>query len=120
MEAASRREILTGMVACAAGVVFEPLFTVAGMGASGRKRLPRTSPEAVGIDPLAIADFVDEVNKTVGGLHTMMLVRYGKVAAEAAWKPYQESHPHQLYSLSKSFNSTAVGLAVAEGRLTIE
>jgi len=34
--------------------------------------------------------------------------------------PYAAETPHVLYSLSKSFTSTAVGLAVAEGKLSID
>lgn len=49
-----------------------------------------------------------------------MLVRHGRVAAEAWWTPYEPNRPHMLYSLSKSFTSTAVGLAVAEGRLSVQ
>ena len=32
------------------------------------------------------------------------------------WTPYDAAHNHVLYSLSKSFTSTAVGFAVAEGK----
>jgi CubicO group peptidase (beta-lactamase class C family) len=49
-----------------------------------------------------------------------MLLRHGNVAAEGWWKPYDPQYPHALYSLSKSFTSTAIGLAVAEGRLTVD
>jgi len=48
-----------------------------------------------------------------------MLVRHGHVVAEGWWTPYAPEIPHVLYSLSKSFTSTAVGFAVAEGRLTV-
>ncbi len=67
-----------------------------------------------------IADFVDAAAKKRLELHSLMLVRHGCVAAEAWWAPYGPEHPHTLFSLSKSFTSTAVGLAVAEGRLTVE
>jgi CubicO group peptidase (beta-lactamase class C family) len=49
-----------------------------------------------------------------------MLLRHGHVVAEAWWAPYAPQHPHILFSLTKSFTSTAVGLAVAEGRLSID
>ena len=49
-----------------------------------------------------------------------MLVRHGQVVAEGWWKPYAADEPHMLYSLSKSFTSTAVGLAVAEGKLKVD
>jgi hypothetical protein len=47
-------------------------------------------------------------------------LRHDKVIAEGWWKPYRENYNHILYSLSKSFTSTAVGFAVQEGLLTVE
>ncbi|UUZ96296.1 beta-lactamase family protein [Paenibacillus sp. P25] len=49
-----------------------------------------------------------------------MLLRRGQVAAEAWWAPYGPDIPHMMFSLSKSFTSTAIGLAVSEGSLTVE
>jgi CubicO group peptidase (beta-lactamase class C family) len=49
-----------------------------------------------------------------------MLLRRGQVVAEGWWAPYGPQYPHDLFSLSKSFTSTAVGLAVAEGRLSVD
>jgi CubicO group peptidase (beta-lactamase class C family) len=49
-----------------------------------------------------------------------MLVRHGRVVAEGWWSPYAARFNHTLYSLSKSFTSTAVGFAVSEGRLGVE
>lgn len=53
-------------------------------------------------------------------MHSFMLLRGGVVVAEAWWKPFAAEYPHLLWSLSKSFTSTAVGLAVSEGRLSVE
>jgi len=82
--------------------------------------LPRCAPGDVGVDEAGIMAFLDAVEQKVGGLHSLMLLRHGKVAAEGWWKPYDPRYPHMLFSLSKSFTSTAVGLAVAEGRLSVE
>ena len=49
-----------------------------------------------------------------------MLLRHGQVVAEGWWAPYAPERPHMLFSLSKSFTSTAIGLAVAEGRLSVD
>jgi CubicO group peptidase (beta-lactamase class C family) len=49
-----------------------------------------------------------------------MLVRHGHMIAEGWWKPEAADKPHVLASLSKSFNSTAVGLAIADGKLSLE
>ena len=49
-----------------------------------------------------------------------MLLRHGCVIAEGWWHPWRPESPQMLFSLSKSFTSTAVGLAVTEGLLTVE
>lgn len=53
-------------------------------------------------------------------MNSFMLVRHGQVVAEGWWAPYDRDTPHVLYSLSKSFTSTAVGFAVAEGKLSLD
>jgi CubicO group peptidase (beta-lactamase class C family) len=42
------------------------------------------------------------------------------VLAEGWWAPYTRDRPHLLYSLSKSFTSTALGFAVAEGLVGLD
>lgn len=81
--------------------------------------LPRCAPEEVGISSAGILRFLERVEEKVGGLHGFMLLRHGKVAAEGWWKPYGPRIPHMLFSLSKSFTSMAVGLAVHERRLRV-
>lgn len=83
-------------------------------------RLPRSSPESQGVSSKAIREFIEAANLQVDTLHSFMLVRHGHVVAEAWWKPEAADKPHVLHSLSKSFCSTAVGLAVAEGKLSID
>jgi CubicO group peptidase (beta-lactamase class C family)/acetyl esterase/lipase len=80
--------------------------------------LPRSSPEAQGIPSSAILAFVDDADRKIDALHSFMLVRHGHVVAEGWWGPYDAKTRHELYSLSKSFTSTAVGLAIAEGKLS--
>lgn len=82
-------------------------------------QLPRSAPEAQGIPSQAIEAFVSAADREIEHLHSLMLVRHGQVVAEGWWAPYRASSPHMLFSLSKSFTSTAVGMAVAEGRLSL-
>jgi CubicO group peptidase (beta-lactamase class C family) len=88
--------------------------------ATVEQTLPRSTPAAQGISATAIFDFVDAVEQSVRDLHSFMLVRNGSVVAEGWWSPYAPQYPHVLFSLSKSFTSTAVGLAVSEGRLSVD
>jgi len=48
-----------------------------------------------------------------------MFVRHGKVIAEGWWSPYRPELKHTLYSLSKSFTATAVGMAVQQNKLNL-
>lgn len=82
--------------------------------------LPRSTLEAQGVSSAAVLAFLEDVDKNVESLHSFMLVRHGHVVAEGWWGPYDAKTRHELYSLSKSFTSTAVGLAVAEGKLSID
>ena len=82
--------------------------------------LPRSTPEAQGVSSAAIRAFVETADKDVTTMHSFMLVRHGHVVAEGWWKPQSAETPHVMFSLSKSFMSTGVGLAVAEGRLSVD
>ncbi|MFH1635190.1 MAG: serine hydrolase [Chloroflexota bacterium] len=82
--------------------------------------LPRSAPEAQSIASEGIQDFVTAVEQHIQSLHSFMLLRHGVVVAEGWWHPYRPESPHMLFSLSKSFTSTAVGLAVSEGFLSVE
>src|SRR5947209_3268068 len=99
---------------------------VVGLGTGGlaaekaAAELPRSSPELQGVSSSAVLAFVDEADKKIDGMHSFMLVRHGHVVAEGWWAPYDAKTRQELYSLSKSFTSTAVGLAVAEGKLSLD
>ena len=82
--------------------------------------LPRSSPEAQGVSSSAVLAFVEAADKNIDSMNSFMLVRHGHVVAEGWWAPYDAESPHSLYSLSKSFTSTAVGLAIAEGKLSLD
>ncbi|MGB7345131.1 MAG: serine hydrolase [Pirellulaceae bacterium] len=82
--------------------------------------LPRSTPEAQGVSSTAIRDFIETADQEVKSMHSFMLVRHGHVVAEAWWAPESAEKPHILWSLSKSFTSTAVGLAVSDGKLSVD
>ncbi|MGI3779545.1 MAG: serine hydrolase domain-containing protein [Janthinobacterium lividum] len=83
--------------------------------------LPRTSAEAQGVDPVGISAFLDTLEAAPDiEPHSLIVVRHGQVVAEGWWSPYDADQPHLLYSLSKSFASTALGLAVGEGLVDLD
>jgi CubicO group peptidase (beta-lactamase class C family) len=82
--------------------------------------LPRSAPEAQGVTSSGVISFIDAANAQIDCLHGFVLVRHGHVVAEGWWAPYSAQSRHALFSLSKSFTSTAVGLAVADGKLSVD
>jgi len=81
--------------------------------------LPRSTPEEQGVSSAAILQFVDAADKNANEIHSFMFLRHGKVIAEGWWNPYRPDLKHTMYSLSKSFTSTAIGFAVSEKLLTV-
>ncbi len=84
---------------------------------------PRSTPESEGIPSeaiLAVIDALEQHDQPLDAVHSFMLLRHGSVVAEGWWNPYQPDVPHMLYSLSKSFTSSAIGIAVAEGLLGLD
>ena len=82
--------------------------------------LPRSVPETQGVDSRDVLKFIDAVEEKGLELHSLMIVRHGAVVAEGWWKPYTPELPHTLFSLSKSFASTAAGFAISEGFFTLD
>ena len=82
--------------------------------------LPRSSPAAEGVSSAAIEAFLDAAESAPGiELHSLMVLRHGRVVAEGWWAPHRPSDARQIYSMSKSFTATALGLALAEDRLAL-
>ena len=80
----------------------------------------RVTPESVGIRSRDIRKFLKESYKAGIQLHSFMLVRHGKVAAEGWYRPYAPSARHIIYSFSKTFTATAIGFAEQEGILSLD
>lgn len=97
-----------------------PVAQAQNLPVSEMQSLPRSSPESQGVSSKDIADYLIKADREVVSMHSFMMVRNGKVIAEAWWKPETPEKPHVLWSLSKSFTSTAIGLAVQEGKLSID
>lgn len=82
--------------------------------------MKRATPESQGISSSALLAFVNEVEETLNALHSVMIARNGRVVAEGWWTPYAPGLNHWLFSLSKGFTATGVGIAIAEGRLSLD
>ena len=90
---------------------------------SSPHQFPRTTPEAEGMSSTAITAFVDALQapgRPLDTVHSVMVLRHGNVVAEGWWSPYTADANHMMFSVSKSYCSTGIGIAVGEGLLSVE
>jgi CubicO group peptidase (beta-lactamase class C family) len=81
----------------------------------------QSTPEEEGISSGAILEFIEALEAAQpDALHSLIIRRHGNVVAQGWWEPYAPDTPHLLWSLSKSFTSTAIGIAQDEGLLSID
>lgn len=52
-------------------------------------------------------------------LHSIMIVKQGKVVLERWFNGEAAEKPHVMHSVSKTFTATAIGLAIDEGKLNL-
>ena len=72
------------------------------------------TPESEGVSSARLADFVDRFF-ALKWTHGLVVLRHGRVVAECYRGLCSPADRHQLFSLSKSFTSSAVGIALGEG-----
>jgi CubicO group peptidase (beta-lactamase class C family) len=82
--------------------------------------LQHSTPEAQGVSPAAILDFINAAEKSKTEFHSFVFMRHGKVVAEGWWNPYKADLKHTMYSCSKSFTAAAIGFAVTEGKVKLD
>ena len=83
--------------------------------------LPRSTPEAEGVQPELLKHFYHSMKELPHvDIHHLMVLRHGKVISELHASPYQADQVHTLYSASKTVTGLAVGLAVDDGLLSVD
>jgi len=78
------------------------------------------TPESLGIPSHAVESFLEVLKAKNLSMHSFMLIRHGKVAAEGYWPPFDEHRKQRMYSISKSFTSVAIGMMIGEGKLSLD
>jgi len=86
----------------------------------GGKGFVRSLPESEGVLTEGILRFLEDVQANGIDMHSLMILRNGKVITEGWWYPYRPEHRHIMHSVSKTFTATAIGFAVQEQLLSVE
>jgi CubicO group peptidase (beta-lactamase class C family) len=83
--------------------------------------MDRSSPSAQGVDAAGISDFLDVIESDPRiEPHGLIVQRHGRRIVEGYWAPHTGDRSRLVYSLSKSFTGTALGLLVGDGRLSLD
>lgn len=83
-------------------------------------KLERSTPEANGVNPKHLLDALDAFETTGTEIHSIVVAVGDKVIFEGYCAPYGPEDPHIMFSLTKLFTNAATGVAVTEGKLTLE
>ena len=84
--------------------------------------LPRTTmPSKVeaAVDAFVKATQTRPVKPDSISIHSVMILKHGKVVYEKWFNGQSAERPHAMHSVSKTFTATAVGLAINEGKLNL-
>ena len=83
--------------------------------------IPRAdSAKDVGVSSKVVKQFLNDAVEKGYEYHSLMVIRHGKVAVEWYNEPYNKDTPQAVYSISKSFTSTAIGFAISEGLISLD
>jgi CubicO group peptidase (beta-lactamase class C family) len=75
------------------------------------------TPESQGMDAAQVAKGMDYIDQNGIALHSLLIIRHGAIVSETYFSTYNAETLHELWSVTKSFTSTAVGIAKDQGKL---
>ena len=80
----------------------------------------RISPEAAGISSDKIVKFINKLEQRGAIMHSLLIMRHGKVLTENYWAPFDKDFCHRMYSQTKSYAAIGIGLLEEEGKLSLD
>jgi len=80
----------------------------------------KISPESAGIPSKSIVDFCEELDFMGLYTHSLLIAKGDRLIYESYYKPFSQNSQHRIYSVSKSFVSAAIGVAVTQGLLCLD
>src|SRR6478736_188409 len=77
----------------------------------------RSTPEEQGVDSTRLEALMTDIAAGDYGVHSLLLVRHGKIVLDANFYPYDGVRSHDIASCTKSLTSLAVGVALSQGEI---
>ena len=86
-----------------------------------RQSFERVTPESQGMESAKIREMMEALDKEKTlHLHSIMVLKNGKVLGETSFYPYQKELWHAAYSMGKSVVSMAIGFLIQEGKISLD
>ena len=79
---------------------------------------PTASPEEMGMDSSALVEMFDFVRRQETPVHSVQIVRRGRLVLDAYFHPFNAAWRHDVASVTKSITSTLIGLAIDHGAVS--
>jgi len=78
------------------------------------------TPESEGIDSAKLAQALFDIRSTGMNIHSLLVIRHGKLVLDAKFYPYDGKVPHELASGTKSIMTTLIAIAADQGKLDLD
>jgi CubicO group peptidase (beta-lactamase class C family) len=79
-----------------------------------------STPEEQGLDSAKLAEGLLKIKENGTRIHSLLLVRNGRLVLDAYFYPYDGSTVHDMASVTKSITTTLIGIAVDQGKLALD
>ena len=78
------------------------------------------APEQCGLSSADIANFIKKIESRGAIMHSLLIMRHGKILTEHYWAPFTADFCHRMYSQTKSYTAIAIGLLIGENKLSLD
>lgn len=79
-----------------------------------------STPEEQGIDSAKLAEGLRQIRQKNIPIHSLFLVRNGRLFLDATFYPYDGKSPHSVASVTKSLTTLLIGIAADQGKLSLD
>ena len=78
------------------------------------------APEEQGLDAAKLADVLRTIRDRGDAMHSLLIIRNGRVLSDATFYPYDGKSLHEVASVTKSIMTTLIGIAADQGKLSLD
>lgn len=80
----------------------------------------KISPSEAGVPQVAINRFLHELDSLPFDIHSVIMIRGGKMLLERYYEPYERDTLHRMYSVTKSLVGLAILCLIDEGKIDLD